>query len=140
MFAGESRNLTAVGVPSGTAVSWSSSNSRVATVNNGKVSAVASGTATITTQFSQGGRNYSATCQVNVSETGITLSQYNVSNLYVGGTANLSASTSPSGQNVSWSSSNSSVATVSSSGHVTAVGAGSTTITAQFVYGGTTYS
>lgn len=140
MFAGESRNLTAVGAPSGTAVSWSSSNSRVATVNGGRVSAVSSGSATITAQFSQGGRNYSATCQVNVSETGITLSQYSISNLYVGGTANLSASTSPSGQSISWSSSNSSVATVSSSGRITAVGAGNTTITAQFIYGGTTYS
>ena len=140
MFAGESRNLTAIGAPSGAAISWSSSNSRVATVNNGRVSAVSSGNSTITAQFSQGDRSYSATCQVNVSQTGITLSQYNISNLYVGGTANLSASTSPSGQSVSWSSSNSSVATVSNSGRVTAVGAGSATITAQFVYGGTTYS
>ena len=140
MFAGESRNLTAVGAPSGATVSWSSSNSRVATVNNGRVSAVSSGSSTITAQFSQGGRSYSATCQVNVSQTGITLSQYNISNLYVGGTTNLNASTSPSGQSVIWSSSNSSVATVSNSGRVTAVGAGSATITAQFVYGGTTYS
>ena len=140
MFAGESRNLTASGAPAGTTVNWNSSNSKVATVNGGRVSAVSSGSATITAQFNQGGRNYSATCQVNVSETGITLSQYSISNLYVGGTANLSASTSPSGQSVSWSSSNSSVATVTNSGRVTAVGAGSATITAQFVYGGTTYS
>lgn len=140
MFAGESRNLTAVGAPSGAAIGWNSSNSRVATVSSGRVSAVSSGNATITAQFSQGGRSYSATCQVNVSQTGITLSQYSVSNLYVGGTTNLSASTSPSGQSVSWSSSNSSVATVSNSGRVTAVGAGNATITAQFIYGGTTYS
>lgn len=140
MFAGESKSISASGTPSGTTVSWSSSNSRVATVSNGRISAVASGNATITAQFTSGGRSYSATCQVNVSETGITLSQYSISDLYVGGTANLSASTSPSGQSVSWSSSNSSVATVSNSGRVTAVGAGSATITAQFVYGGTTYS
>ena len=140
MFAGESRNLTAVGAPSGVSVSWSSSNSRVATVNGGRVSAVSSGSSTVTAQFNQGGRNYSATCQVNVSETGITLSQYSISNLYVGGTVNLNASTSPTGQSISWSSSNSSVATVSNSGRVSAVGAGNATITAQFVYGGTTYS
>ena len=140
MFAGESRNLTAVGAPSGVSVSWSSSNSRVATVNGGRVSAVSSGSSTVTAQFNQGGRNYSATCQVNVSETGITLSQYSISNLYVGGTVNLNASTSPTGQSISWSSSNSSVATVSNSGQVSAVGAGNATITAQFVYGGTTYS
>ena len=140
MFAGESRNLTAVGAPSGVSVSWSSSNSRVATVNGGRVSAVSSGSSTITAQFNQGGRSYSATCQVNVSETGITLSQYSISNLYVGGTVSLNASTSPTGQSISWSSSNSSVATVSNSGRVSAVGAGNATITAQFVYGGTTYS
>ena len=139
MFAGESKTISASGAPSGTTVSWSTSNSRVATVSNGRISAVASGSATVTAQFTSGGRNYSANCQVNVSETGITLSQYSISDLYVGGTANLSASTSPSGQSVSWSSSNSSVATVSN-GRVTAVSAGSATITAQFVYGGTTYS
>lgn len=139
MFAGESKTISASGAPSGATVSWSSNNSRVATVSNGRISAVASGSATITAQFISGGRNYSATCQVNVNETGITLSQYSISDLYVGGTANLSASTSPGGQSVSWSSSNSSVATVSN-GRVTAVGAGSATITAQFVYGGTTYS
>lgn len=140
MFAGESKSISASGAPSGTTVNWSSSNSRVATVSNGRISAVASGNATITAQFTSGGRNYSAACQVNVSETGLTLSQYSISDLYVGGTANLSASTSPSGQSVSWSSSNSNVATVSNSGKVTAVGAGSATITARFVYGGTTYS
>lgn len=139
MFAGESKTISAYGAPSGATVSWSSSNSRVATVSNGRISAVASGSATITAQFTSGDRNYSATCQVNISETGITLSQYSISDLYVGGTANLSASTSPSGQSVSWSSSNSSVATVSN-GKITAVGAGNTTITAQFVYGGITYS
>lgn len=133
MFAGESKTISASGAPSGATVNWSSSNSRVATVNNGRISAVASGSATVPAQFSSGGRNYSATCQVNVSETGITLSQYSISDLYVGETANLSASTSPSGQSVSWSSSNSSVATVSN-GRVTAVGAGNATITAQFVY------
>lgn len=140
LFAGENRTLSASGAPSGTTVNWSSGDSKIATVSNGQVSAVSAGSTTISAQFSQGGRNYSATCQVNVSKTGITLSQYSISNLYVGGTASLSASTSPSGQSVSWSSSNSSVATVSNSGEVKAVGAGSATITAQFVYGGTTHS
>lgn len=140
LFAGESKNISATGAPSGTTISWSSSNSHVASVNNGKISAKASGSTTITAEFNYAGHYYSDACQVTVSETGITLSQYSLNNLYVGGTANLTASTSPSGQSVSWSSSDSSVATVSSSGRVTAVGSGNATITAQFVYGGTTYS
>jgi len=139
LFAGESKTLSATGAPSGATINWSSSNSNVATVSNGRISAGSSGSTTITAQFSHGGRNYSATCQVQVSKTGITLSQYSINNLYVGGTANLNASTSPSGQSVSWSSSNTSVATVSN-GRINAVGAGNATITAQFVYGGTTYS
>ena len=140
LFAGESKNISATGAPSGTPISWSSSNSHVASVNNGKISAKTSGSTTITAEFNYAGHYYSDACQVTVSETGITLSQYSLNNLYVGGTANLTASTSPSGQSISWSSSDSSVATVSSSGRVTAVGSGNATITAQFVYGGTTYS
>jgi len=48
----------------------------------------------------------------------------------IGGTSQLTATTSPSGATVSWSSSDSSVATVSSSGLVTSVALGSCTITA----------
>ena len=48
----------------------------------------------------------------------------------IGGTSQLTATTSPSGASVSWSSSDSSVATVSSSGLVTSVALGSCTITA----------
>ena len=48
----------------------------------------------------------------------------------IGGTSQLTATTSPSGATVTWSSSDSSVATVSSSGLVTSVALGSCTITA----------
>ena len=139
MFAGESRTLSASGAPSGTSVTWSSSNSRVATVSGGRVTAVSSGSATITAQFTTAGRSYSASCQVSVSTSGITLSRYSISSLYVGESETISATTSPSGQSVSWSSSNTRVATVSN-GRITAVGAGSATITASFSYNGSTYS
>ena len=139
MFTGESRTLSASGAPSGTSVTWSSSNSRVATVSGGRVTAVSSGSATITAQFTTAGRSYSASCQVSVSTSGITLSRYSISSLYVGESETISATTSPSGQSVSWSSSNTRVATVSN-GRITAVGAGSATITASFSYNGSAYS
>lgn len=139
MFEGDSRTISAYGAPAGASVSWSSSNSRVATVSGGRITAVSSGSATITAQFTTAGRTYSDTCQVIVSNIGITLSQYSITSLYAGESVTISATTSPSGQSVSWSSSNTRVATVSN-GRITAVGAGSATITASFSYGGTTYS
>lgn len=139
MFEGDSRTISAYGAPAGASVSWSSSNSRVATVSGGRITAVSSGSATITAQFTTAGRTYSDTCQVTVSSSGITLSQYSITSLYAGESVTISATTSPSGQSVAWSSSNTRVATVSN-GRITAVGAGGATITASFSYGGTTYS
>ena len=139
LFVGDTSTLSVSGAPSGASVSWSSSNTRVATVIGGVVTAVGTGSSTVTAQFTTGGRTYSASCQINVNDSGITLSQYSISSFYVGDSVTISASTSPSGQSVSWSSSNTSIATVSN-GRVTAVGRGSATITASFSYGGKTYS
>lgn len=140
LYAGESRTLSVYGAPSGASVSWESSNSGVATVSGGRVSAVSSGSTTITARVNlSNGRSYSASSQVTVTAPGIQVSRSSLS-LTVGGTASLSASTTPSGQSVSWRSSNTSVATVSGSGGVTAVGAGSATITAEITVGGRSYS
>lgn len=139
MFEGDSRTISAYGAPAGTSVRWSSSNSRVASVNGGRITAVSSGSTTITAQFATAGRTYTAACQVTVSSSGITLSRYSITSLYVGESETISAMTSPSGQSVTWSSSNTRVATVSN-GRITAVGAGNATITASFSYGGITYS
>lgn len=139
MFEGDSRTINAYGAPSGASVSWSSSNSRVATVSGGRITAVSSGSTTITARFTTAGRTYTDTCQVTVSSSGITLSQYSISSLYVGESETITATTSPGGQSVNWSSGNTRVVTVSN-GRITAVGAGSTTITASFSYGGATYS
>ena len=65
---GGSANLTVSVSPTNAvvkAVTWSSSNSSVATVNNGTVNAVAVGNATITATVS--GRT--ATCEVTVTES-----------------------------------------------------------------------
>ena len=123
-------------------VGWSSSNTSVATVSNGKVTAVKAGTAIITVTTEDGGKT--ATCTVTVNENiypveGISLNQ-STTTLYEGDSLSLTATISPSNatnKNVSWKSSNTSVATVSN-GNVTAVKAGTTTITVTTEDGGKT--
>ena len=129
-------NLTATVNPSNATdktVTWASSNASVATVNNGTVTAVGVGLANITAKA--GGK--SATCSVTVKAkevpvTGITLDPTSVT-IEVGKTASLTATVSPAdatNATVSWSSSKESVATVKD-GTVTAVAAGTATITAK---------
>lgn len=116
-------------------VLWSSSNSSIASVSSaGVVTAKAAGTATITAKTSDGGKT--ATCQVtvtttNIPVTGISLDKQTMT-LSVGSTGTLKATLSPfnaTGSEITWSSSNTAVATVSSSGVITAIAVGSTTIT-----------
>jgi len=115
--------------PSGVSVNWTSSNNSVATVNSsGTVTAVKAGTAVITVSVD----GFSATCTVTVPLQGITLNKSTLS-LNRGSTGSLTVSyqpSPPSGVSASWTSSNSSVATVNSSGVVTAVGEGTAVITA----------
>ena len=62
--------------------------------------------------------------------TAITLNTNSISLQSIGATSQLTATTTPAGGDVTWSSSNTSVATVSSTGLVTSVAYGSATITA----------
>ena len=133
---GGSATLTATVAPSNASnkeVSWKSSDTSVATVDtSGKVTAVAVGSATITVT-AKDGSGKSASCTVTVTQpvTGITLNKTSLS-LKTGGSASLTATVSPSNasnKEVSWKSSDTSVATVDTSGKVTAVAPGSATIT-----------
>ncbi len=133
---GETLQLTATVSPSNvnnSAVTWSSSNTSVATVSsNGLVTAKSRGNATITATTTDG-TNLSASCSVTVNQlaTGISLNKTQAT-LVDGTTLQLTATVSPSNANnktVTWSTSNSNVATVSSSGLVTAQNPGTTTIT-----------
>ena len=116
------------------AVTWTSSNTAVATVSSGGlVTAKARGTATITATTTDGS-NLSASCEITVKQlaTGITLNK-TTATINNGETLQLTASVTPSNANntaVTWTSSNTSVATVSSSGLVTAKGRGTASITA----------
>jgi uncharacterized protein YjdB len=142
---GDSQTLTATISPSNAEnqkVLWSSSNASVATVREGVVTAVKAGTATITVKSDDGGKT--ATCEVTVIAngipvTGVTLDKTSYE-MTVGDEFTLSATVTPdnaTNKNVSWSSSNSSVATVDN-GKVTAVKVGTATITVKTEDGGKT--
>ena len=131
---GESYTLTATVSPSNATnknVSWSSSDTSVATVSGGTVRAVGPGTATITCT-SSANSSCRATCSVTVTQpvTGVYLSSSSLS-MKTGESYTLTATVSPSNasnKNVYWSSSDTSVATVSG-GTVRAIGPGTATIT-----------
>ncbi len=118
-----------------TTVKWSSSNTSVATVSGGKITGVAPGVATITATTCN---NLTATVEVSVSvnpdiikPTGVSLSADTLE-ITEGKTGTLTATVAPedaTDKTVTWSSSNTSVAKVNSSGVVTAVAAGTAEIT-----------
>ena len=138
---GTTTQLTAIAYDAGQnaltdrAIIWSSSNTGVATVDvNGMVTATGPGTASITATAE--GKNDVATITVTqapVASVSITPSPLSMS---VGQTTTLTAILKDaadnllSGRPVEWSSSNTGVASISASGVVTAVAAGTTTITA----------
>jgi len=123
-------------------VTWSSDNSAVATVDNtGLVTAVPPGSAMITVTTTDGG--FTAHCDVTVariSVTSVTLDKSTMA-LVAGTTGTLTATVAPSNAtdpSITWSSSDNTVATVSATGVVTAVGTGSATITVTTTDGGLT--
>lgn len=115
-------------------VSWSSSDETIATVNdNGVVSGLKPGSATITVTTNDG--NHKATCDINVfiPVSSISLNTTEVQ-LISGETASLSVSVLPENaafKTVSWSSSDETIATVNQNGLVTGKSAGKVNITAK---------
>lgn len=124
-------------------VSWSSSNTNVATISSsGVINAVNQGSTTITVTTNDGHKT--ATCVVTVTEpthvTSVSLDKTSLS-LKVDKTSSLTANVLPSDaydKSVSWSSSNTNVATVNDNGEITANTVGTTTITATTTDGGFT--
>ncbi len=134
---GATETLTAIISPdnaSNKEVTWKSSDTAVATVStSGKVTAVAIGTATITATTKDGSEK-SASCEVTVVQPvkEIVLNKTSTS-IKVGGSETLTVTVSPgnaTNKEVTWKSSNTAVATVDSSGKVTALTTGTAIITA----------
>ena len=134
---GGTKNLTAtVSNTSNTSVTWASSNTAVATVANGVVTAKAAGTATITAT-AVADTSVRATCAVTVTAAPagtLTITQSPTGTIPVGASGytlyvNDSSGASISRLECTFSSSNSSVATVSQYGTISALKAGTATIT-----------
>lgn len=119
------------------ALTWSSSDTSIAKVSTkGKVTPVSAGKATITVSSLNG---KTATCVVTVKKrnpSSVSLSSAKAT-LYVGDTFQLSGTVQPldSDDSLKWSSSKKAVATVSSTGLVTAKKAGKAKITVKTVNG-----
>ena len=138
---GESETLTATVSPSdasNTSTEWTSSNNNIVTVNNGYITGVSGGTATITVRTADG--NFIATCEVTVdaiNPSSITLNKTSAT-MEKGSNLALTATIEPtnaSNKTITWTSSNKSVATVDSNGVVNAIKAGTATITATTING-----
>ncbi len=134
---GTSFKLVAIITPrslASSSLTWSSSNSSVATVDSsGSVKGVGNGTAVITAKSSNG---KTASCTITVTEedikvSSITLNTKNAT-INIRGTYQLTAKISPNNatnRSLTWSSNNTAVATVNSNGLVTGVSAGTAAIT-----------
>ena len=144
LLTGDRYTLTATVLPSNASdktISWSSSDENVATVKNGKVTAISAGQATITVTTKDGG--LTASCIVSVTQkivpvNGVSLN-YNELELSVGDSEDLIAKVLPTNatnKEVIWSSTDDEVASVDENGKATALKVGETMIIVTTVDGG----
>ena len=144
LIEGEVISLTATVTPDNAtnrSVTWTSSDESVATVTEGKVTAVKAGTAVVTVTTEDGGKT--ANCEVKVIDTvavnGVVLDR-DLVELVEGYSITLNATVNPdnaTNKDIAWITSDAFIATVSE-GRVTAVKAGTATITAITLDGGKT--
>ena len=120
----KSETLTATAKPAET-VTWKSSNPAIAKVSkNGQVTGVKEGKAIIRATAN----GLTRECKVTVKKPTLSLNKETME-LYTGKTGTVTATVTPS-TTVSWKSSNTAIATVSSSGEVKGIAAGKVDITA----------
>ena len=122
-------------------ITWTSSDTNVATVTNGVVKGISAGTATITATTKDG--NFTDTCEVTVMQnavTGIRISEKLI-DLGMGYKKQITATVMPddaTDKSVEWTSENPEIATVSGNGTITGKSYGRTVITATTTDGGYT--
>lgn len=141
LYVGETESLAATVAPedaSDKSVVWSSGNSAVASVSNGKVTANKPGSAVIKVVTNDLSKEAACTVTVKRHAESVELSQKEIK-LYLGENRSLTATVLPSDasdKNVTWSSSNPNVATVSTAGNVVSKSIGTTVITVKTADGG----
>lgn len=122
-------------------ITWTSSDTNVATVTNGVVKGISAGTATITATTKDG--NFTDTCEVTVTQnavTGIRISEKLI-DLGMGYKKQITATVMPddaTDKSVEWTSENPEIATVSDNGTITGKSYGRTVVTATTTDGGYT--
>ena len=140
VYKGNTITLAADTEPAGEPIIWSSLNPGIATVENGVVTGVSPGNAVIRASLSD---DIYALCEVEVLATDVyfdcvcgsdcvedcTCGCPDIS-IYIEDTVTLTAITVPSGQTVTWESDDPTIATVSQTGMVTGISAGTTKIRA----------
>ena len=130
LFNGQSETITATlteGV-TGT-ITWESADKNIATVENGKITAVGTtGSTTITAKVE--GTEYEATCKVSIVQKVTSITAKNVT-VGKNQTAKIEVTTTPTGlvEDLTYASETPSIATVAEDGTVTGVATGSATIT-----------
>ena len=130
LFNGQSETITATlteGV-TGT-ITWESADKNIATVENGKITAVGTtGSTTITAKVE--GTEYEATCKVSIVQKVTSITAKNVT-VGKNQTAKIEVTTIPTGlvEDLTYASDTPSIATVAEDGTVTGVATGSATIT-----------
>jgi len=142
---GDQEQLTSTIQPSNATnktVSWSSSNNAIASVSaSGLVTGVGAGTATITVTTQDGSKTASCTATMTiVPVTGVSLNKTAMT-LGIGWQEQLTPTIQPSNatnRNVTWSSSNSGIASISAGGQIKGIAVGTTTITVTTQDGGKT--
>lgn len=136
---GQSQNLTATLTPIATldTLSWTSSNTKVATVSStGKVTAKGAGTATITVKTTKG-KTASVKITVKKAVTKLTAS-YSSRTIKANQTVKATIKANGYAGTLKWTSSNPSVVTVDQNGNITGVKAGKATVTVKAYNGITT--
>lgn len=124
IMVGNHAYITAAVTPKGKSIAWSSSNTGVATVSNGIVKGVGTGSATITAYDPIGSAKASYTINVTSANSSGYSITYNACTVTAGKTLYMK-----SNMGGSWSSSNTSVATVNASGFIAAKSEGVAIIT-----------
>ena len=142
LMPGQNQSLTATispGDATNKGVLWTTSNLAVASVTNGRVTALAPGQATITATSDDGG--YTAACSVTVNFVPVSAISLNRSKTFLGGGSSFTLTptiepANATNKNVIWTSSNPDVAVVYDLGYVQALATGLTIITAKTEDGG----